>query len=100
MLRLRRKTNGGDMELEPVSGGDWLELDYREDSWHKVWLGWERKLNLVAVVMSYDEHRTVMFSDGGIAETKEEVVRAAIVPNKEAMEAFLHPFIYIERHEI
>ena len=87
-------------ELIPIEGGTWLELDYREDSWHKVWLGWEKDLDIIAVVMADTVHKTVMFNDGGTAEAMADRVRAAIVPNHEAMEAFLHPFLYIEWYEI
>lgn len=77
------------------SDGDWLELDFREDSWHEVYLAWERQLNIVAVVMAHTVHDRVHYEDGSMVEIPRERVEAAVVPNAEAREAFVHPGIYI-----
>ena len=70
---------------------DWVELDFRESQWHEVYLAWERKLGIVAIVLT--EYNAKM---KGVPDVTHEVTRAAIVPNDKALDAFRHPFSYIK----
>jgi hypothetical protein len=67
--------------MEPATLINVVELAYRFNAGTHVSLNWDRVLNTTQVVVTNDETCTV---------------QSAIVPNNQALEAFNHPFCYID----